>query len=628
MLTHLFQIRCDANPDEGISICSSCKRTGEKCSFCRVPMKRGPSKGQRRESTGSAARAGAGPRKKLLMMPLLRKRAFSTTNAVPILPTFSQSFSPAPRHTHAPFDNQNKLPSITFLTQQQPFPTNTASSNHHTSPQMPRIFTTNQLNNPLPSPDELRSGYSSRSNSVPSYLPSEAPKKLRQSSFSSTSSSDTVTSPQLSPRSSATISAPFNSSPHDSIGFNGSNVNSITSGTAGLALDAHWQNRQIDTYYQIIHPTLPLLPNSKVSLRQFLLRSNATETQQEQQQHLAAAVLAGINGLAVRHTDPKAAAAHCRQLLSAVLDLGQACGGLVSERLTPVAQSLYLVCLVCLFLFTDESMWLSSAVSVAYSMKLHLSYSAADGALDEETRMGRRRLFLVLVVLDTMNSSTKALPQLVPNEYVRFDEATDASCFPSPVGIQLVKLCLALRASSSGNVSRTELDRVKADIEGLWDTNPVLKALYYSVLMTHATNPKSGNSGNQLPHIVTSLTSLMVSPLISVSPLMLFFFMFVVNGAEHLPPTSPYTIRAVEYLESHVALLGPSASEALRARIAAMAKHRRDLTTTPQKDHKPLQPELPLHTDSPAGRRIQFNAIRDAGLDDLATVASVEKVYT
>ena len=95
-----------------------------------------------------------------------------------------------------------------------------------------------------------------------------------------------------------------------------------------------------------------------------------------------------------------------------------------------------------------------------------------------------------------------------------------------------------------------------------------------------------------------------------------------------MPPTSPYTIRAVEYLESHVTLLGLSASEALRARIAAMAKHRRDLTTTPQKDHKPLQPELPLHTDSPAGRRIQFNAIRDAGLDDLATVASVEKVYT
>jgi hypothetical protein len=583
-------------------------------------MKRGPSKGQRRESTGSAASAGAGAKKKLLMMPLLRKRAFSTTNAVPILPTFSQSFSTGPRQTNAPFDNQNKLPSITFLTQQQPF--HAASTNHHTSPQMPRIFKTSPLNNPLPSPDELRSGYSSRSNSVPSYLPSETPKKLRQSSFSSTSSYDSVKSPQLSPRSSATITAPCNSNPHDNIGSNSNSVNNIISGTAGLALDAYWQNRQIDTYYQIIHPTLPLLPNSKISLRQFLSRSN-----ESQQQHLAAAVLAGINGLTVRHTDPKAAAAHCRQLLSAVLDMGQACGGLVSEGLTPVAQTLYLLCLVCLFLFTDESMWLSSAISVAYSMKLHLSYSAADTVLDKETRMGRRRLFLVLVVLDTMNASTKALPQLVPNEYVRFDEAADAACFPSPVGIQLVKLCLALRASRSGNVSRTELDRVKADIESLWDTNPVLKALYYSVLLTHAINAKSANSDNQLPHIVTELTSLMVSPLISVSPLMPFFFMFVVNGAEHLPPMSPYTVRAVEYLEAHVALLGPSGGEALRARIAAMAKYRHDLTTSP--DQKPLhQQELALHTDSPAGRRIQFKAIRDTGLDDLATVASVEKLYT
>ncbi|KAF8459445.1 hypothetical protein BGX38DRAFT_13818 [Terfezia claveryi] len=39
------KIRCDATSESGIEQCSSCKRVGSKCSFSRVPMKRGPSKG-------------------------------------------------------------------------------------------------------------------------------------------------------------------------------------------------------------------------------------------------------------------------------------------------------------------------------------------------------------------------------------------------------------------------------------------------------------------------------------------------------------------------------------------------------------------------------------------------------
>ncbi|KAK9459172.1 uncharacterized protein V1516DRAFT_681162 [Lipomyces oligophaga] len=43
------KIRCDASPDIGQEQCSSCKRVGEKCSFSRIPMKRGPSKGYIKE---------------------------------------------------------------------------------------------------------------------------------------------------------------------------------------------------------------------------------------------------------------------------------------------------------------------------------------------------------------------------------------------------------------------------------------------------------------------------------------------------------------------------------------------------------------------------------------------------
>ncbi|KAK9240695.1 hypothetical protein V1525DRAFT_369859 [Lipomyces kononenkoae] len=43
------KIRCDATPENGPEQCSSCQRVGDKCSFSRIPMKRGPSKGYIKE---------------------------------------------------------------------------------------------------------------------------------------------------------------------------------------------------------------------------------------------------------------------------------------------------------------------------------------------------------------------------------------------------------------------------------------------------------------------------------------------------------------------------------------------------------------------------------------------------
>src|SRR5579859_6808373 len=39
------KIRCDATSEANVEQCSSCKRAGVNCSFSRVPMKRGPTKG-------------------------------------------------------------------------------------------------------------------------------------------------------------------------------------------------------------------------------------------------------------------------------------------------------------------------------------------------------------------------------------------------------------------------------------------------------------------------------------------------------------------------------------------------------------------------------------------------------
>lgn len=39
------KVRCDATTDLGDSPCSNCKRSSQRCSFSRIPQKRGPSKG-------------------------------------------------------------------------------------------------------------------------------------------------------------------------------------------------------------------------------------------------------------------------------------------------------------------------------------------------------------------------------------------------------------------------------------------------------------------------------------------------------------------------------------------------------------------------------------------------------
>lgn len=43
------KIRCDASENDPLIICSNCKRTGARCQFSRMPMKRGPSKGYIKE---------------------------------------------------------------------------------------------------------------------------------------------------------------------------------------------------------------------------------------------------------------------------------------------------------------------------------------------------------------------------------------------------------------------------------------------------------------------------------------------------------------------------------------------------------------------------------------------------
>lgn len=746
--------------------CTSCKRTGEKCSFCRIPMKRGPSKGQRRESSASTVSNGsaasekssttsnntAGPNSKepvspgtlvgpppLLPSETFRKRAFSSSasSTAAMYPHHNITGSPYShpaalqpllhqhQHQHQEYlvqnqdQNQNpqnlnttrllappppqqalvsptRLPSIDFITStttgnststtseptQQPqasvhlppwapvSPLTAAPAapplppshpqinpphlthpaagfpNHHQHQQSPYYpaphpqgppnslpvpdaahpqpsfsgqpvvgagggpFMGPHHGGPLPLPQMmplglsalgpggpgpigspalaghaehthhqpplLRSGYSSRSNSVPSYLPSDAmPLQLGmpmpmppapislplQIPIPMSMQDDNPKSPKMQ-----RLSSP---QPSQTTNLGATHMDALAAAAASSEEAQgwpNWQDRHIDSYYQIVHPTLPILPSSKPKLRAFLARSSNID--------LRGAVLAGVNALAWP-SNGSGSNSERAELLGAVARVAQSSGGLVSEELDAETRQLYMVCLLLLYLGTGEAMWLSGAVSIAYSLEMHLALTQNQREKEEEEEaVAQRRLFLVLVVLDTLNSASKYSPPFIPNTLINFNVDRDAACFGAQRtgGAEIVKLCILLRhvcqaaTSQSAAVSTEplykELDAARSDIEGMWDTVPVLKALYNAVLVSIynlqiTSSPSSDVSPPSVDHqnrlylvcfqtvsTLNDLATLMVSPLISVSPLMGYFYGVVGDAAckvvEVLPKQGVY----------------------------------------------------------------------------------------
>lgn len=314
----------------------------------------------------------------------------------------------------------------------------------------------------------------------------------------------------------------------------------------------NWKDRQIDSYYQIIHSTLPILPSSKVKLKAFLADCP--------NQNLRNALLSGLNGLAIKTPSPGTSwSSHKTDLLHAVTTVSLSSGGYVSQDLPLESRLVYLVCLIFLFLYTDEPLWLSSAISIAYSMNLHYNTMTQNhiSPRAKDSASSSRRVFLVLVILDTMNAAVRSTPPYIPEAMIQFTEDLDAMCFGSPSGVEILKLCMGLRhvcrvqslsqqqpsplhatAAATAVQLDTELDAVKAEIEGVWDTVPILKALYHAVLVNicglqfntldqdiiYASSVKMVLNLNEL-------NTLMESPLISVNPLMGYFYHLVCDGA-------------------------------------------------------------------------------------------------
>lgn len=272
-----------------------------------------------------------------------------------------------------------------------------------------------------------------------------------------------------------------------------------------------WDDRCIDNYYQVVHPALPILPSSKVRLRARLLACSNTT--------LRYTLLSAVCGLVKKNEG--GGDYYKQQVLQGVVQAD-------TRAMSNQSRILYLMSLTLLFLQTGDSMWLGAAINFAYEMGLHnVGKNSASG--DDDGAVARR-LFLVLVMLDRLNATLKRVPVQIPEHVIRLaaDEDESASCFGgAKIGIHVVRLCIILGHACTRDVT-AELATAHAAIEPLWDTMPVLKALYYLVLV-HCDRRRV-MEGNEKEKDVSSLLGnsaalgvLLESPLISVSPLVGYF---------------------------------------------------------------------------------------------------------
>lgn len=302
--------------------------------------------------------------------------------------------------------------------------------------------------------------------------------------------------------------------------FSNGNSNGIKRSYSSSEVDEPgWDDRCIDNYYQVIHPTLPILPSSKVRLRARLLACSNT--------NLRYTVLCAVNGLVKKKNDNESQNDY-QYYKTQVLR------GMTQEDTTHMSNQsriLYLMSLILLFLQTSDSIWLGGAINLAYEMGLHNQQQQQqlltnNNSADDDSAVARR-LFLILVNLDRLNATLKQVPVQIPESVIRLSPEKDMACFGgSKIGIHVVRLCIILGHAATQDVTKELSDAYQA-IETLWDTMPILKALYYLVLVhVDRLGALSSTPDESIRSIISnsaSLSVLLESPLISVSPLVGYF---------------------------------------------------------------------------------------------------------
>lgn len=565
---------------DGITVavipCSSCKRNGEKCSFTRVPLKRGPSKRTKSDATPPPPAA-----RQMLAIgaPIHHRTAAGSLANLHVVTGHNNSKGASANGNTGESANSasqfrqrsmsdigmsvssNGLPGI-FV---RPYPpADSTNSNAASHPRLPSIdaLTANSLSTVSTTTvtTRPRPSFSSANNGTPTSLSyfSKAPTGpplMNNMSSPSTTSISVGSSPHspgrvapalsdngsldsnpliLSPRSDSAslLKSSQSSNGSNPLGFGTSNFRKFSAGGDISPEDvlSGWDDRCMDSYYQLVHPTLPVLPGSRAKLRARLMACSNS--------NIRSALLDSVSGLVSAHLN-EASSVDFRAQVIAKLPI-------LTSNLDVQNKILVLMCTLLYYLQTSESSWLGVSVGLAHDLMNDLDAQQSDSKrrrlsvsgsprssisdTDENDEKIARRLFLITVVVARLHAAVKHQPSMIPNDSVALDIIKDEECFDTGafaarIGVQMVKLSMLCDSTSQPPEQlakvRRHLDDLRVQMESLWDTSPILKALYYFVAVVH--DQAVGGNSLQLLNDINVLTALIDSPLVSVSPLVSFF---------------------------------------------------------------------------------------------------------
>ncbi|KAH0545226.1 hypothetical protein FGG08_000680 [Glutinoglossum americanum] len=520
-----LEIRCDATTETGAEQCSSCKRTNVRCQFSRVPMKRGPSKGYIKELADRLNTL-----ENSMVSNEMQYAGIGEDTGSPR--ASDESSPPPPSHTGAPGSKHPRKRTLS------------ASEDVHGASYLQPLHQQNlpqrSNNDRLPSlgswsqqdpPRHLPHPASTLHNpQTPQSAPSVPELSHRQSSYR----------PQYSPN--GMTAQPFwNHGPHDvgrrasiSLPFEISDTRPSTDPDHSDTI-LEWDERTVDEYYNLIHPTFPLLPNSKARLRSRL--ANCPITLREA---FLEAFYAAVRSLPSSTSPPPDF-----QSTRKAVDLITASQFENVATRTMSTNLIFLQTLILMALEADNhgpatmrgqlglprAVWLGSAVGLSYYLKLHViryRENSSDVDPDSDEKLSRR-IWWVLVTLDRWHASSTSSPLLIP----------DASVVLSPedhillgdAGFQLARHLAEVFVSSDdvmapnrpsapliGKILNGEIDRFRESIDSTISSMNLVHLSYWHVkLLLKRHTPAS--EPHDLLGPAQRIASILNSPSTPITPL-------------------------------------------------------------------------------------------------------------
>ncbi|KAH8803820.1 hypothetical protein F5882DRAFT_140741 [Hyaloscypha sp. PMI_1271] len=365
------KIRCDATSESGEDSCTSCKRVGTTCQFSRVPMKRGPSKGYIKELADRLGQLEGAMQASEMPVP-------TYLHDSPLQRRGSEDFSPPPSQEHHP--KKRTYSSVSGSEFGTPYLAHRSVS----------AWPTHESPRHLPAPG---SGFAGTP------LPPVTSQAFRDPMYSP---NGLAPLPQwkAAPEPPRRQSAAFENAIQDQ---------------AHSESPLEWDDTTVDSYYKIMHPTFPLLSQSKARLN-----SRWSSYPVTLRDALYSALHSAVNSFPSATSLPENKSSRKGMQLWFTAQLEAPASRSFATNLA------YLQILLLLAIEAgnrvpgaargqaalSQSVWLGNAVGLAYEMKLYEYKAPLTDDPDSDERLGRR-IWWSLVIMDRWHAASMSTPLLV-----------------------------------------------------------------------------------------------------------------------------------------------------------------------------------------------------------------------